>query len=165
MLKRNIVIICIYLVSSVSVVMAQAKPLNYQDCILEATREGYARDWNDIGNIKQNCEERFPDTAPQMLGQRISNKLLDKLEIYMHAENDGSINGTLYNGNSHIYLTRIHVLLTPRKDDPVQDFFDSEEFEVTVKVLPNKTGTFTIPTEEVKLEGSFRTQLIKAWGY
>lgn len=145
--------------------VAQSTALNYQDCILEATREGYAQDWKDVGRIKQSCEEKFPESAPKILGERLKNDSLEEVEIYTHAENDGSVKGTVYNGNSHVFLTRIHIILTPRKGDPVQDLFDSEEFEITLKIPPNKTDHFTIPAEETKVGHDFRTQLIKAWGY
>ena len=147
-------------------VAAQGDVYSYQDCILKATREGYIRNREDIGHIKQNCRRRFPDSAPDVLGEKLKEKALQQVELYTSRSDKGDIRGTLYNGNPDFFVTRVTLLLTPERGDSVQDFFDSEEFEVTLNIPPHETKHFTIDADKTGIDSyDFSAKLIRAWGY
>ena len=146
-------------------IYAQPKARNYQDCLLQATAKRSFDSLRDIGHIKQECEAAFPESAPRVLGYKLNNDSMDKLDIYTHADNDSNIVGTVFNGNPDLFITRLQILITPKKGDPVQDFFDSEEFEINLKIPPSKTETFKISAEELTVRGDYSWKLIRAWGY
>ena len=145
---------------------ADTGALNYQDCLLHATREGLAQNRRDIGTIKQLCAEQFPNSVPQQLGQLLDEEALHQIDIWTHRGEDNSIRGSVYNGNPHWVIKRIVILLTPRTaKDPIQNFFDSEEYEIDINIAPYKTSTFSIAAEQTQIPGEMRSNLLKAWGY
>jgi hypothetical protein len=147
-------------------VQAQLKANSYQECLLAANRQGLVFSPADIGKIKKECGERFPASAPTTAHVKFGEKNLTEIELWTSRAPNGDIKGTLYNGNPDLALLQMTVLLTPVKTvDPVQDFFDSEEFEITVNVPPYGTGTFTIPAAETAIQGKFRWNIVQAAGY
>ncbi|MBN1378196.1 MAG: hypothetical protein JXA04_03080 [Gammaproteobacteria bacterium] len=166
MKKQIFILIGFLAIISTTNVLAESKAMTYQDCILEVTRDGFFQSRRDVGRIKELCEERFPDTAPVMLGDKLNNEALDKIEIYTNRTDKGEINGTVYNGNSYLIVTRLDLLITPKtKKGSVEDFFDSEDFELNLKVKPYATESFTIEPEKTNIDGQFSWKLIRAWGY
>lgn len=163
---ERILIILLFCLSP-SVAYAQFNEArNYQDCLLQATREGLVMDRQTIGRVKQTCLERFPDSAPSVGDQKLNEDQLEKVDIWTRRTASNNIEGELYNGNPDIVITQFTILLTPVKSgDPVQDFFDSEEYEVNLRILPYKTRTFKIPEKNTDIEGEFRWSLISVWGY
>jgi hypothetical protein len=148
------------------VAYSESKARTYQECILEVTRDGFLQSRRDIGRIKLLCEERFPDTAPDIIGDKLNSEALEKIDIYTNRTDKGYINGSVYNGNPHLILTRLEILLTPKtRQDPVMDFFDSEEYRLNLKVKPFSTESFTIEPEKTGIDGQFSWKLIRAWGY
>lgn len=164
---NRIQIVCCHLILlAVAGPAAAQSALSYQDCVLEATREGYARDREDIGRIKRDCQERFPRSAPEVLGEKLDKDALDEIDLYTNRSNAGDIRGSVYNSNPHLYLTRVAILLTPKRGDSVQDFFDSEEFTITLNIPPRETGHFTIDAEKTDIDShDFSSKLLRAWGY
>lgn len=139
---------------------------NYQDCLLQATREGLALDKQAVGRIKQMCLERFPDSAPTVGDRQLNEDQLAKIDIWTRKTSDNDIEGEFYNGNPDVVVTQFTILLTPVKSgDTVQDFFDSEEYEVNLRIPPYKTRTFRIPEQDTDIEGDFRWSLVSVWGY
>lgn len=139
---------------------------NYQDCLLEATREGLVLDKRAVGIIKQTCLERFPGSAPTVGDRQLNEDQLAKIDIWTRRTTEHDIEGEFYNGNPDVVVTQFTILLTPVKSsDTVQDFFESEEYEINLRIPPYKTRTFSIPEEETDIEGDFRWSLINVWGY
>lgn len=149
-----------------SSVLADSNARSYQDCILEVTRDGYLTSKQDVGRVKELCEQRFPDSAPNILGEKLDGEQLAKVDIYTNRGDKGEISGTVYNGNPDIILTRLELLITPNTDKgSVMDFFDSEEYEINLKIKPYSTKEFTIEPEKTTITGLFSWKLIRAWGY
>lgn len=144
---------------------ARPEPQSYQECLLQATWDGYVDDRRDIGRVKQMCEERFPRSAPDIIGETLTSKQLDNVDLYAHRRDDGGIGGSVYNGNPDLVITRLEVLLTPRGGDSVRNFFDSEEYRINLKVRPYKTESFEIDRSKTSIDGEFSPRLIRAWGY
>jgi hypothetical protein len=140
--------------------------LNYQDCLLQATREGLVLDKQTVGTVKQMCLERFPDSAPTVGDTKLNEDQLAKIDIWTRRTASNDIEGEFYNGNPDVVVTQFTILLTPVKsDDPVQDFFESEEYEVNLRIMPYKTKTFRILAKDTDIEGEFRWSLVSVWGY
>lgn len=147
-------------------VHAQFKGNSYQECLLEATRQGLVGNPVAIGKVKNECRERFPKSAPTVAHVDFDDKRLAEIDLWTSRGSNDDIKGTVYNGNPDVGLLRMTLLLTPDKTgDPVQDFFDSEEFEIPVNIPPKGTGTFTIPASETSIKGRFRWNILKAAGY
>ncbi len=145
---------------------AQDNARTYQECLLNATSEGIISSRRDIGLVKEMCEQRFPETAPGISGEKVEDEVLANIDIWTHRGEDNSIKGSIYNGNSDLVITQVTLLLTPSKSgDAVQDFFDSEEYEINRKILPFKTKTFYIPADDTEITGDFHWNLIRARGY
>lgn len=139
---------------------------NYQDCLLQATSKGLAMDKQTVGKIKQTCLERFPDSAPTVGDKKLNEDQLAKIDIWTRRTAENDIAGEFYNGNPDIVVTQFTILLTPVKtSDTVQDFFDSEEYEINLRIMPYKTRTFRILDKDTDIEGDFRWSLISVWGY
>lgn len=140
--------------------------LNYQDCLLQATRDGLVMDKQTVGRIKQTCLERFPESAPTVGDKKLNEDQLAKIDIWTRLTTKKDIEGEFYNGNPDVVVTQFTILLTPVKSgDSVQDFFESEEYEINLRILPYKTRTFRIPEKDTDIEGDFRWSLISVWGY
>jgi hypothetical protein len=145
---------------------AQIKANTYHECLLEATRQGLVDNPTAIGKIKNECRQRFPNSAPDAAYAEFDQKQLSEIDLWTSRDSNDDIKGTVYNGNPDVGLLQLILLLTPVKtDDPVQDFFDSEEFEIALHVPPKGTGTFTIPVTETGIKGRFRWNILKAAGY
>ena len=145
---------------------AAKSPQNYSECILEANRQSLVLDKRAIGRIKQDCLERFPESAPTVSDKKLSQRQLSNLELYTRRTNGSDIEGDFYNGNVDIIVTQITLLLTPADSgDDIENFFNSEEYEVNLLIPPYKTKTFTIKSEDTKIKGDFHWSLISAWGY
>lgn len=139
---------------------------NYQDCLLQATGKGLALDKQAAGKIKQMCLERFPDSAPTVGDKKLNEDQLAKIDIWTRRTAENDIEGDFYNGNPDIVVTQFTILLTPVKSgDTVQDFFESEEYEINLRIMPYKTRTFRIREEDTEIKGDFRWSLISVWGY
>lgn len=145
---------------------AQLKANSYQECLLEAARQGLGSNPTAIGKIKNECRERFPRSAPVVAQIDFDDKKLAEIDLWTSRASNEDIKGTVYNGNPDVGLLQMTLLLTPDKTgDRVQDFFDSEEFEITLNIPPKGTGTFTIPASETNIKGRFRWNILKASGY
>lgn len=145
---------------------AQSKAHSYHECLLEATRQGLVGSPSAVGKVKNECRRRFPDSAPTEAYVEFDQNRLAEIDLWTSRDTNDDIKGTVYNGNLDVGLTQMTLLLTPDKTgDPVQDFFDSEEFEVRLNVPPKGTGTFTIPDTETDIKGRFRWKILKAAGY
>jgi hypothetical protein len=165
-MKNRIIVLLGFLVLVPLGVLAESTARSYQECLLEITRDGYLTSKQDIGRVKQLCEKRFPDSVPNMLGDRLDNDALSKIDIYTNRTDNGVINGSVYNGNPHLTLTRLEVLITPKtQKGSVMDFFDSEEFRLHLKIKPYATEPFSIEPEKTEIKGQFSWKLIRAWGY
>ncbi|GIX21458.1 MAG: hypothetical protein KatS3mg121_0241 [Gammaproteobacteria bacterium] len=57
-----------FLALALGTAVAVAEPLTYQECLLEATRQGHVLSRADIGAFKLECARRFPDSVPQGIG-------------------------------------------------------------------------------------------------
>ncbi|GIX21457.1 MAG: hypothetical protein KatS3mg121_0240 [Gammaproteobacteria bacterium] len=57
------------------------------------------------------------------------------------------------------------VLVTPRRGDAVQDFFDSEEFTADVEIPPYRSGSFEIGPDQTDLEPPVKVRVLRAWGW
>ncbi len=163
--RIKLILVAIFLLCAPSYLLADSKALSYQDCILEIVREGAIASQRDIGRVKQLCEERFPDTVSNIIGEKLADSVMEEIEIYTNRGSDGVINGSVYNGNGHIVLTRLELLLTPRtKKGSVLDFFDSEEYRINLIIKPYSTEHFSIKSEKTEIKGPFSWKLIRAWG-
>ena len=148
------------------VVQAQQRAFNYQDCLLGAVKQGTIDSQRDIGTVKRLCEEQFPETAPNILGQKLDDELLANIDIWVHRDPSENIKGSVYNGNAHVVVTQLTLLLTPHKSgDRVQDFFDSEEYQLHLKIPPYQTKPFFVSVDDTEIPGDFHWNLIRAWGY
>ena len=147
-------------------VPAESNAHSYQECLLEITRDGFVQDRSDIGRIKSMCEKRFPDSAPNIIGDKLNDKALDKIDLYTNWTEKGEITGSVYNGNPDLIVTRLQVLFTPKTDKgSVMDFFDSEEYYLNLKIKPFSTATFSIDPKKTKIRGPLGWKLVRAWGY
>ncbi len=165
MRKIKILFALMFCISMPLTVAADSRALSYQDCILEVVSDGLLSSQRDIGRVKELCEERFPDSAPKVIGEKIDAKALEKIDIYTNRGSDGVINGSVYNGNGHIILTRLEILLTPKTHQgSVMDFFDSEEYQINLLIKPFATEHFTIEPDKTSIDGQFSWKLVRAWG-
>ena len=164
-MKKSVLVAILFLIMTGGA-LAESTARTYQECILEITRDGFLQSRSDIGRVKTLCEDRFPDTAPDIVGDKVDGEALSKIDIYTNRTDKGEITGTIYNGNSHLILTRFEILLTPKtQQDPVLDFFDSEEYRINLKVKPYATESFTIEPGKTAIDGRFSWKLVRAWGY
>lgn len=160
------IIIGLFWIGIVGAAQAQSKAYNYQDCILEANRNVLVLDKKTIGRVKNDCLERFPDTAPTISDKKLDKSQLEKVDLWLRRTSDNNIEGGFYNGNPDIVVTQVTLLLTPRNtSDPVQDLFDSEEYEINVRIAPYKNGNFTILDKDTTIKRDFRWSIVSAWGY
>lgn len=165
-MKHSLNIVFPVLLAIPALAWGQAGVYSYQDCVLKATRDGQVRSREDIGRIKQDCQGRFPDSAPDVLGEKLSEDAMDQVDLYTNRSNSGDIRGSVYNGNPHVILTRVNVLLTPQRGESVQDFFDSEEFQITLNIPPRQSKHFTIEADKTSIDTvDFSSKLLRAWGY
>lgn len=164
---EKLIIFCVLVLNMITVSVI-AGPLNYQDCILEANRKGGITSQDDVQRIKILCREQFPDTAPDKFeaSKTLPKKVISKLTIYSN-KGDEVINGTLYNGSSAYTVTRVTVLLTPINNgkDSIENFFDSEEFEINKTAAPFETTSFNIPLKDMNIKGEFSWHIVTAMGY
>jgi hypothetical protein len=164
-MNRWIIIVLLW-IGIAEAVYAQSNARNYQDCILEANRNALALDKRSIGRIKQTCLERFPETAPTISDKKLNKSQLDKVDLWVRRTSENNIEGGFYNGNPDIVVTQVTLLLTPRNtNDPVQDLFDSEEYEIDLRISPYNNGNFTILEKDTTIKGEFRWSIVNAWGY
>jgi hypothetical protein len=145
---------------------AEIKANSYHECLLDAARQGLVGNPTAAGKVKNECRERFAASAPTSAHVEFGNQQLSEIDLWVARGSNEDIKGTVYNGNPDVGLLRITLLLTPIKTgDAVQDFFDSEEFDIPVDIPPHGTGTFTIPAAETGITGRFRWNIIRAAGY
>jgi hypothetical protein len=159
---------CLLLANLLAAAPAQAqfKANTYHECLLEATRQGLVGNPTAIGKVKNECRERFPKSVPTVAHVDFDNMKLSAIDLWTSRAGNDDIRGTVYNGNPDVGLLQITLLLTPvNTGDPVQDFFDSEEFEIALDIPPKGTGAFAIPAAETNIKGRFRWKIIKAAGY
>lgn len=146
---------------------ALSEPLSYQDCLLFATRQGLVDTPDKIKYVEQSCRERFPDSAPayQQLAVKLSTEALSRIDIWTRNDDPQKLSASVYNGNSNIILTELVVLVSPLTDrGSMEDFFDSEEYEIRLKVEPYKTAFFELSPDS-RLKGKLRWQILSAKGY
>jgi hypothetical protein len=147
-------------------VQAEIEANTYHECLLEAARQGLVGNPTAVGKIKNECRTRFPASAPTTANVAFNDQKLAEIDLWAARGSKDEIKGTVYNGNPDVGLLQITLLLTPVKTgDVVQDFFDSEEFDIPLNIPPHGTGTFTIPAAETRITGRFRWYIIQAAGY
>lgn len=157
---------CLLLMNLFMIALPAMAANTYQECLLEANRQGLVISPTDVGKIKNECRKRFPASAPTSAHVTFNDEKLAKIDLWTSRGSKDEIKGTVYNGNPDVGLLQITLLLTPIKTaDPVQDFFDSEEFEIALNIPPHGTGNFAIPAAETKIKGRFRWNIIQAAGY
>jgi hypothetical protein len=144
---------------------AQMNANSYQECLLEAHRNGVVIDESTIGKLKVLCRERFPASAPTEGYRKFDEKRMSKLDLWTSRRGNNDIQATVYNGTPDMVLKQITLLLIPVKKDPVQDFFDAEEFHISVDVPPKGSEEFIIKAAETGMPDKFRWNIVKAIGY
>lgn len=146
---------------------AQSEPLNYQDCLLFATRERLADTPEKVKYIERSCRERFPDSAPeyQQISTKLSSEALSRVDIWAKRVNSQKHLASVYNGNSDIIVTGLVVLVFPRTNrGSMEDFFDAEEYAIQLNIQPFKTGSFELPVDS-KLKGEIGWKILSGEGY
>ncbi len=143
-----------------------AAQTTYQDCLLEASRAGAVKSKRDIGLIRESCREQFPETATDILGEKLEQEEIDRLDMWTHRDGKNNIKGSIYNGNPDLVITQLTLLITPKGGgDNIKNFFDSEEFEINVRVPPYKSEAFVIDVEKTDIKGEFGWTIISVRGY
>ncbi len=110
-----------------------SEPRNYDDCVLKYVKSGMDR--AAVAVLMQSCREKFPVRSDT---RRLSPDELVRLDGRAGLSYGTHYEGTLYNGNVDVTVSKLQVTITTK----VGGASTSKLYTTAVNIPPQSAGTF-----------------------